>query len=313
MAWHIPKNGKHGQGVAASQHETSKSLPDDDTQQEPIAGLFALQSGTRSSDLQQRKILQMQRLYGNSITRKLVQRQDAANASYTPVGTTSAGAAPTIEEPPDVKKRLDMVEKEYRKMVLQGRLKGYKVAADNMEHFLDGGGATRPIEAKWLRGFSSVMASEQENQQRFQSASHEKSFDNVAPTLADGQTVTLTDYWDSLIDPSEFDKSQWKLYYASGHSTLTSRGEFTLTRQGNTITVTGTVVHSWFDNYDWHSDLVVELPNGEMANDKDALLLEQYRGAAPFKMVSEWTQTVQGTYTIVDFFPDTSSYTWSGP
>src|SRR5688572_2137723 len=127
MAWHIPKNGKQGQGVAASQHATNKSLPDEDSRQEPIAGLFALQRGTRSSDLQQRKILHMQRLYGNTITRKFLQRQDAANASYTPVGTANEGAAPSTEEPPDVKKRLDMVEKEYRKMVLQGRLKGYKV------------------------------------------------------------------------------------------------------------------------------------------------------------------------------------------
>ena len=307
----IPENGKR---PVTSRHEDNSSHIDDDyAEQEPVTGLFTLPQVPRSSYQQQQKILQMQRLYGNTITRKLLQRQDTENASYTSAGTTSDATTPQATEPPEIKERLDMIEKEYRKMARQGRLKGYKEAADNMEHFLDGGGTTRTIEAKWLRSFASVIESEQVNQRRFENQSRDKSFDYVAPNLADGETVTISDYWDSLIDPSEFDKSQWKLYYASGHSTLTSRGEFTLTRQGNTVTVSGTVVHSWFDDYDWHSDLTVELPNGEMANDKDALLLEQYRGAAPFKMVSEWTQTVRGTYTIVDMFPDSSSYTWSGP
>ena len=261
----------------------------------------------QSAITQQQTVLQMQRLYGNQMTQQLLQRQDISS-------TVGEATAESTQEPPEVKERLDMIEKEYRKMITKGRASGYKVAADNMKHFLDGGGDERPLKAKWLRKFSSVIASEEENQTRFQNQSKTKSLDYIAPTLADGETRVVSDYWDSLVDPSEWDKSQWKLYYASGHSTLTSRGEFTLTRAGDTVTISGNVVHSWYDNYDWHEGLSVELPNGEFADDKDALLLQQYRGAAPYKMTSEWTQSVQGTYTIrAGLIPDSSSYTWSGP
>lgn len=88
-----------------------------------------------------------------------VQRQPAPAAS---------GSAPPTSGGPSVGSRTGRpiadLEREFRGLIAAARSRGWAVAADNLEHFLVGGGATRSVPLSWLRSFSVVTAAEQKNQ-----------------------------------------------------------------------------------------------------------------------------------------------------
>jgi hypothetical protein len=213
------------------------------------------------------------------------------------------GAAAPPAAPPSAA-TLDEIERRYRAMIDDARDQGYDVAADNLEHWLQGSGSTRKIDVGWLRGFSAVTEAEQVNRQRF-----EKSLTKKAQSLKDGETVTFTDHWDRQLTAS----LREELYYASGTSTIKSTGTFTLRRQGKVVTIEGTVGHHWYDPYDWHAGLGAWIPGHGRVSDSDALLLEKDRGAKAFQMEADWRQTVTGSITIKDWWFDEESYRWTGP
>jgi hypothetical protein len=186
----------------------------------------------------------------------------------------TAPAAPT-------KEKLDEIVKNYNNMVAKARVFGFHVAADNLEHFLNGGGNTKSISSGWLREYGEIIDAEEKNQERFK-----ESLIKVADKMKDGETKFYTDYWDRGL----YAKGLNELFYASGGSTITSRGGFTLTRKGTIVTITGTVDHHWHDPYDWHAGLTAFVPGYGNVSDSDALLLEQYRGAHSFEMESNWQQ-----------------------
>lgn len=245
-------------------------------------------------------ILALQRMVGNTQTRQLLQRQDDSVAlSAVP---TAVPAAPA--EPPEVTARLNMLDKEFAKMITQARLKGWGVAADNLQHYFAGKGGTRTLKPSWLRRFDETKQAERTNQERF-----EKSLSELAAQLTDGETRAFNDYWDRLLKAEEGNE----LFYASGHSTITSTGSFSLTRSGDKVTISGTVQHHWHDPYDWHGGLFIPLPNGAAMTDNDLLLYQQYRGAATFHMEADWTQELTGEYKIVELWTDEAKYEWRGP
>ncbi|WP_331236634.1 eCIS core domain-containing protein [Natronorarus salvus] len=216
----------------------------------------------------------------------------------------SSDSSSTEETGEDLEARLDRIEQQYREMIRKAREDGYDVAADNLQRFLEGTGGTKQLNVGWLRGFNAVTRAERTNQSRF-----EKSLADIADGMSDGQTRTFDDYWDRQFTASTFTE----LYYASGTSTITSTGTFTLTRSGDTTTITGTVEHRWWDPYDWHAGLVAFVPGFGTISDDDALLLQQHRGAGPFDMEATWTQTVSGTITHRAWWFDSTDYTWRGP
>ena len=63
---------------------------------------------------------------------------------------------------------LRQIERNYRDMIRSARDKGYDVAADNLQHRLDAGGADRVLDVTWLRGNSAVTGAERVNQGRFE-------------------------------------------------------------------------------------------------------------------------------------------------
>lgn len=55
-----------------------------------------------------------------------------------------------------------------RAMVAAARVVGYRVAAENLEYYLDGKGGEKIMIRRWLRSFKKVTAAERKNQVRFQ-------------------------------------------------------------------------------------------------------------------------------------------------
>ena len=205
--------------------------------------------------------------------------------------------------PAPTKAELDEIVDRYNEIVKKARAFGYNVAADNLQHFLTGAGTTKVISSAWLRNYGAIISAEETNQKRF-----EKSLDKLSDSMKDGDSKTFSDYWDCGL----YAAGLTELYYASGGSTITSRGSFTLSRKDNTVTVTGTVNHHWHDPYDWHEGLTAFIPGYGNISDADALLLQQYRGAKPFEMESDWQQDVEGiinTNRWTDYFG--TKYTWT--
>ncbi|PTL78086.1 DUF4157 domain-containing protein [Vitiosangium sp. GDMCC 1.1324] len=232
---------------------------------------------------------------GGAVQPGLVQRQPAEEQSR---GEAKPGPAAC---PPDA--TVDAILKKYQDMVAAARKDGYNVAADNLEHFLVGSGTKRVLSVAWLRSFSSLIDAERKNQERF-----EDSLYAIAKTLKHGDTKTFTDHWDKMFTASQFEE----LYYASGTSTIRSKGTFTLSCIENTIRIQGTVNHHWFDPYDWHAGLGAYIPGFGNISDEDALIIQQCRGAKPFDMEADWQQSLSGTVVINTFFND-KTYTWTGP
>jgi hypothetical protein len=207
-------------------------------------------------------------------------------------------------EPADMKNRLDKIAQTYREMIASARKKGYHVAADNLQRFLDGAGGTKQLDVPWLRGFDATVGAERVNQVRF-----EDSLSKVAKTMDHGQHKTFEDHWDRLFTASQFSE----LYFASGTSTIHSAGKFDLEGIENIVHIGGSAKHHWYDPYDWHEGLGAYVPGFGNVSDEDALLLQKYRGAKPFMMEADWAQQLSGTYTRRNYWFDSSLYAWSGP
>jgi hypothetical protein len=207
-------------------------------------------------------------------------------------------------ETADLTARLDKIAQNYRDMIADARKKGYNVAADNLQRFLDGAGGVKKLDVPWLRGFDATKDAERVNQKRF-----EGSLDKLAKPMGHGDSKTLEDHWDRMYTASQ----STELYYASGTSTIRSTGKFGLDAIEDIVNIGGSVKHHWYDPYDWHEGLGAFVPGYGNISDADALLLQKYRGAKPFMMEADWTERLQGLYTHHNYWFDSSDYTGSGP
>ena len=238
---------------------------------------------------------------------KLQDKKDIRQIQLSARGETESSQAGTNEEEVSClsETELDEIEARFRDMIQRARdEEGADVAADNLEYFLAGSGAKKIISVSWLRSFSEVLEAESRNESRF-----ENSLIDKADGMKDGETKTFTDFWDAQL----IGGITTELYYASGTSTINSTGEFSLTRSGDIVTITGTVKHHWHDSYDWHPGLSAWIPGFGSISDSDGLMMQSCRGAKPFEMEADWTKTVGGTVKIMDYWFNPSEFTWSGP
>lgn len=102
-----------------------------------------------------------------------------------------------------------------------------------------------------------------------------------------------------------------ELYYASGTFTITSTGDFILSREGDKVKIEGTVSHRWWDPYDWHHGLGAFIPGFGTVSDSDALLLQGHRGAEPFMMESIWEQNLDAEIIMRKLWFDSKKYNWN--
>ena len=244
------------------------------------------------------------RYYGPQIMRWLTEDPIAESGGFNLYAFCGNNAISRLDLKGGSGKTLAEIEKTYRDMIAAARRKGKNVAADNLEYFLSGRGGTRILDWNWVRSFNSVISSESLNKARFESKLKEK-----ARTLANGEKITFYDYYDAMNTANVFSE----MYYASGTFTVSSYGEFSLIRNGCTVTIAGNLDHRWHDDYDWHIGLSAYIPGFGNVEDSDARCLEINGLARSFKMLSTWTQKLDATYTIRRYVWNTSSFTWEEP
>lgn len=173
----------------------------------------------------------------------------------------------------------------FRSIVDQSRTV-HPVAADFLDHFMDGAGATRTMPLRWLRSFRAIRRAERRNRRRF-----ERQLAREARLLDDGASTWLSDHWDARINAF----IGTELFYVSRMSLLRSQGSFVLTRDGAETRVSGTVRHHWVDPYDWDRGRWVFIPRHGFVPIAVGRELVEADEARNFLMESRHVQTLEGT------------------
>ena len=205
-------------------------------------------------------------------------------------------------------KEVKKIYDKYIAMIKKSRNEGRQAAADNLQHWLNGNGKERKLDWKWLRSFPSILKAEKTNEERFVEKTIyieiKKHVDDKKKLVREKQ-----DYWDVRITASVTKE----LYYASGTSTIASRGRFLFKEKSGNIMVSGTVEHHWWDPYDWHKGLGAYIPGFGRIEDSDALKLERNGYGKAFAMYSFWHKQFSGKYGIDKGIlnVDTWKYAWS--
>ncbi|MBF7093586.1 hypothetical protein IUY40_18810 [Flavobacterium sp. ALJ2] len=178
----------------------------------------------------------------------------------------------------------------YVKMIEKARERNFNKAADCLQWWLDGTGFTKNIDYHWLRSKSEVIVAENINVERFQDR-----INNINFNIKLNKEGDFTDYINEL--QRQFTGGIFgELYYMSGTSTIISSCDFKITRTKNNFTLFGTIIHTWWDRYDWHEGANAYIPSFGSIKDSDALLVEKHCGAKPFRMESKWKQTFNKTF-----------------
>lgn len=183
-------------------------------------------------------------------------------------------------------------------MISRARSIGWDHAADNLNHFLQGMGTVRKMELSWLMSFD-VFG---DGVNRIKGYFETKTLAKAALKLTSGESITVSDYWVADIYANPFTE----LYYASGASKISGIGSFTLKNSNNVVSIRGMVNFNWYDDYDWHEDLTAYIPGSGTISDRVGLLMQQHRGASPYRMEANWTSNLIGFIT-----PKMSVFKWS--
>ncbi|WP_409417230.1 hypothetical protein [Flavobacterium sp. PS2] len=179
-----------------------------------------------------------------------------------------------------------MLKANYIKMIEKSRARNFNMAADCLQWWLDGSGFTKNINFNWLRKQREVIAAEEENIERF-----EAKIESLLKNLEEDETKYST-HFDKQFTGGIFGE----LFYMCGTSTITSRCNFTIVKKKNIIIFSGTIIHLWWDRYDWHEGANAYIPSFGNVRDSDALLVEKYCDAKPFDMRSQWEQSFYKTF-----------------
>jgi hypothetical protein len=188
------------------------------------------------------------------------------------------------------KEKALMLKANYEKMIKKARERNWNHAADNLQWWLDGSGFTKIIDFKWLRSKREVLVAENFNIERFEERLNDKKLDQLLKNEGD-----YIDYENEL--QRQFTAGIFgELYYMSGTSVITSASNLKITRRKDSFVLSGTIIHTWWDRYDWHKGAHAYIFGFGYVGDSDALLVEKYCGAKPFDMRSTWKQNFNVTF-----------------
>lgn len=231
------------------------------------------------------------------------QQQDTDGASSKQNTTEQAGTKNDDEEDGSTPSGCDPAEvqrirDQYARIIRHARGIGADVAADNLQHFVDGNGGTRQLDVEWLRGFGGIESAES---RILGYVEGNRNLQQWAPVVAEGASVSESDYWDA--DITEYNPLS-ELAYASGASDMRGDVSMNLSRANDIVTITGTVEISWSDRYDWNAGQSFTIPGTGNISDDDGIYLKRCGGARDFDMAASWTFNYSGTY-------DASSGRWT--
>jgi hypothetical protein len=189
------------------------------------------------------------------------------------------------------KEKALMLKKNYLEMIKKSRERNFNMAADCLQWWLDGSGFQKNLDFNWLRKQREVVSAENVNIERFEN-DYDSKFGLFLLTLEEGKPKNFTTYYDKQVRAGVFGE----LYYASGDSTLSSKCNFKVTKKNNNYKLSGEIIHSWNDRYDWHKGASAYIYGFGNIGDSDALLVEKYCGAKSFEMRSQWKQSFNLTF-----------------
>lgn len=215
------------------------------------------------------------------------------------------GPKPDPDMPRDLKTQLRTGADLYRGILginTQGDHGEPSLTAQSMQHFLGSSGRDRYIDPSQLRKFETISKAEDENRSWYE----QRTFGNWSPmsdtgklekakldAIQDGQTIDFKDRWkNEFRTPEVLRNFDPDLAFSIGSGSLVSDGRFQVTRNGNTLDVTGTVQHELDDIYDFKD-------GGFQADNANRLLDGGF--AETYRNRSRWSQPMSAT---VNLLPD---------
>jgi hypothetical protein len=206
------------------------------------------------------------------------------------------------------------------------------IAADFLEHYLNGNGQAIWIDPTWLGAFSEVDRGLSTLKRHFSQGLIDPGYSNNAKEkalvmrllhLADGDTTTGEARWDAhLFDgtPTFLDKvesafstpsalSDMDLWNAIGTANLSGVGTFNFIRRGLRIVVSGTVNvrlggydaglgQPVPERYDWEKGTTFVLPGLKVVSGDDMIFLEKNGSAQTYDIFSDQEYSVTGEIAI---------------
>ena len=163
---------------------------------------------------------------------------------------------------PDEEEYAVEVESKVAEIDDYARSHGYEETDKRLQHWLDGSGTPLPLNVDSLTQTESVQKAIDTNHDRFISnnyftsqidPSRGTSILVSATSLEDGQSIPFHDKWDRVISYSdELRNGNIDLLGSVGNTQISSDGDFRITKNGNLYTVTGTVIHTIKDVYNFN-------------------------------------------------------------
>jgi hypothetical protein len=189
----------------------------------------------------------------------------------------------------------DKIIKEGRYLISEARKRNWKVAAANLEHYLDNTGTTKHMSSNWLHSFGRVRAVEKEHQEHCQRLILEKIKSRW--TRYGEETLELPTYCLKRIDygGARINFTE-ELFYASGNSKLEATGHFKIKLDGIQVNVTGYIDYYWHDRYYFKKKIGVIIPGHGSIPDAAFLKLEELEKAKSFFMKSLWKKTLSAKF-----------------
>ena len=176
-----------------------------------------------------------------------------------------------------------------------------------LEYFLKGGGGVKNYDPKWMMENPRLRAAAKQNETYFEewmtgkneAVEERERIDRVLLGIKDGQTIRDGTPFQRKYN---FDKDKdrfadQRLLLINGH--IFSKGQFTFSRKGNIITVSGMVEQKISDPFDWKKGSVRSFGFGVEIRHDDMLWLEKYAKAKPFLVRSVWRRKLSWKLKIV--------------
>jgi hypothetical protein len=220
---------------------------------------------------------------------------------------------PDVQLTDGAEQGIDQIEKRYQAYAEYGRRHGHDEAAAVMERFLSGSGQAMRLDPSWLRSVLSVREAEVQVRRYFEEwmtgdqpskTASEQIVGNLV-ALPEGATLRGGSTWTRRFTPSLL--FEWNALATVGQTNLTGTGNFNFRREGDRIHFEGVVAMLLDDTYDWQPGEwgLVPRPDElfpwiEQNRHDDAIKLQNYRSAKPFKIFSQWWKNVRGTMVVRD-------------
>jgi hypothetical protein len=163
---------------------------------------------------------------------------------------------------------------------------GFDTAAENLRRYRSGQGGLVEYSGKEIERHPALLDAEDESRTEFERRSftgrtRNRTLNQKLLNLPDGEVYNFFDFWDSRVP-----LSRPSTYLAFGRTSIQSNGAFSAQRNGDILTIRGTVAHGF------HPNERFDFNPGQPGRDA-AEILEPAGEAAPFHMSYDRAQDVE--------------------